>query len=257
MKDFSKKTVSVDVQSVDKAFGAQRVLSDVSFNVQAGEIFVIMGPSGAGKSILLRNIIGLDTPDKGRILIDGLLASDPETRKKVLIAIVFQSGALFNSMSVFDNLALFPREHHLYDDEAIIKEKVMHVLKTLSLEQAAKKMPAELSGGMKKRVAIARALMMEPQLLLYDEPTSELDPIMSANICEVIGTLKETFNVTTIVVSHDRELAHAVGNRVALLFNGKVHAIDTPQNLWASTDSEVRAFLHPEINIHNPKFKQI
>ncbi len=256
MKELSQKSVAVDVQNVDKAFGTQRVLCDVSFNVKPGEIFVIMGPSGAGKSILLRNIIGLDSPDKGKILIDGLLASDPQTRKKVLIAIVFQSGALFNSMSVFDNLALFPREHHLYDDEAIIEEKVMRVLKTLSLEDAAEKMPSELSGGMKKRVSIARALMMEPQLLLYDEPTSELDPVMSANISEVIGTLKETFGVTTIVVSHDRDLAHAIGDRVALLFDGKIHAINTPKNLWASADPVIKAFLYPEINIHNPKFKR-
>ncbi len=153
--------------------------------------------------------------------VDGLDPSLEETREHVRLALVFQAGALFNSLSVYDNLALYPREHRSGDEKAI-REKVMHALKILSVEDAAKKFPSELSGGMKKRVSIARALVMEPQLLLYDEPTSELDPVMSATISEIIATLKNEYSVTSVVVTHDRALALTISNRVGILMDGKL-----------------------------------
>lgn len=247
--------VGVQVESIVKHFGGQEVLKNVSFAVNPGEIFVIMGPSGSGKSVLLRTIMGLLKPDSGRVLIDGADASRVETHHKIITAIVFQAGALFNSMSVFDNLALYPREHRLYD-KTTIRDKVMHTLSMFSLQDAAHKMPSELSGGMKKRVAIARALMMEPQLLLYDEPTSELDPVTAASIAEIIATLKEEFDVTSLVVSHDRKLSLTIGDRVAMMFDGRIHALDTPDVIRDCQDERTCAFLNPKIDVANPRFRQ-
>ncbi|MEO5961298.1 MAG: ATP-binding cassette domain-containing protein, partial [Opitutaceae bacterium] len=198
--------VGVSIEGLTKNFGSLEVLKNITFAVEPGEIFVLMGPSGSGKSVLLKHIVGLELPTSGRVTINEQDAASDEIREKVRMALVFQAGALFNSLSVYDNLALYPREHRA-GTEASIREKVMHALQILSLEGTAPKFPSELSGGMKKRVAIARALVMEPQLMMYDEPTSELDPVMSATIAEIIATLKEQYHVTTIVVSHDRELA--------------------------------------------------
>ena len=251
-----RRAVSVEVQNLHMSYGLQEVIRGVSFRVEPGEIFVLMGPSGVGKSVLLRNIIGLEMPTSGKILVDELEASDPETQKKVVMALVFQAGALFNSMTVFDNLAFYPRHHRLYD-KAILQSKVKHTLEILALEKVAHKYPSSLSGGMRKRVAIARALMMEPQLILYDEPTSELDPISAANISEVIGTLREEFQVTSIVVSHDRELALSVGQRVALMVEGQIAVLDTPEEFQHSEKEEVTRFLHPEIDVKNPRFRTL
>lgn len=250
-----RKAVEVTMENVFKSFGDQEVIHDVSFQVSAGETFVIMGPSGAGKSVLLKSIIGLMPLTKGKIFIDHLNASIPETHRNVVTSMVFQAGALFNSLSVFDNLALYSREHRLYNEKSLY-DKVMSILKTLSLEKAAEKFPSELSGGMRKRVSIARSLMMEPQLILYDEPTSELDPIMAATISELIATLNEEFNVTSIVVSHDRELAMSIGQRVALMVDGQIQALDIPAKLSEMDDPVVQNFLHPVIDVHNPRFRK-
>ena len=222
--------VGVKVDSLTKKFGSATVLKNVSFEVEPGEIFVIMGPSGSGKSVLLRHIAGLDIPTSGSVTVDGGDPSLEATRQRVRLALVFQAGALFNSLSVYDNLALYPREHRSGDEKAI-RQKVVHALKILSVEDAAQKFPSELSGGMKKRVSIARALVMEPQLLLYDEPTSELDPVMGATISEIIATLKQEYSVTSIVVTHDRSLALTISNRVGILMAGKLITLGTPDDL--------------------------
>ena len=250
------EAVGVSVEHLSKNFGALQVLKDVTFSVAPGEIFVLMGPSGSGKSVLLKHVVGLELPTSGRVSVDGRDAADPTTREQVRMALVFQSGALFNSLSVYDNLALYPREHRTAD-EAGIREKVMRALQILSLEGTAQKAPAELSGGMKKRVAIARALVMEPQLMLYDEPTSELDPVMSATIAEIIATLKEEYRVTTIVVSHDRELALGIADRVGILMGGSLVSLGTPAELRAPKDPRVAEFLNPTIDLKNPRFKQL
>lgn len=250
------QAVSVSVEHLSKSFGPAEVLKDVSFNVTPGEIFVLMGPSGSGKSVLLKHVVGLEYPTSGRVTIDGHDAAAEETREQVTMALVFQAGALFNSMSVYDNLALYPREHRV-TNEAGIREKVMHALQILSLENAAQKFPSELSGGMKKRVAIARALVMEPQLMLYDEPTSELDPVMSATISEIIATLKEQYHVTTIVVSHDRDLALNIADRVGILMNGELLFLGPPADLRTPKDARVADFLNPQIDLKNPRFKQL
>jgi phospholipid/cholesterol/gamma-HCH transport system ATP-binding protein len=172
------------------------------------------------------------------------------------MALVFQAGALFNSMSVYDNLALYLREHRMAN-EAGIREKVMRALQILSLENAVQKYPSELSGGMKKRVAIARALVMEPQLMLYDEPTSELDPVMGATIAEIIATLKDQYHVTTIVVSHDRDLALNIADRVGILMTGRLIFLGPPSELKTPQDPRIADFLNPRIDLQNPRFKQL
>ena len=248
--------VGVSVEDLTKKFGAVTVLRNITFKVDPGEIFVLMGPSGSGKSVLLKHIVGLELPTGGRVTVDGRDATAEETREQVRMALVFQAGALFNSMSVYENLALYPREHRV-GNEAQIREKVMRALQILSLENAAQKFPSELSGGMKKRVAIARALVMEPQLMLYDEPTSELDPVMSATIAEIIATLKEQYHVTSIVVSHDRDLALNIADRVGILMGGSLRFLGRPAELRNPTDPRVADFLHPKIDVQNPRFKQL
>ncbi|MBX7123737.1 MAG: ATP-binding cassette domain-containing protein [Opitutaceae bacterium] len=251
-----RNAVRIDVERLSKSYGSQQVLVDVSVDVKPGEIFTIMGPSGSGKSVLLRHIAGLESPTSGTVKINGHDPILPETRDRFAVALVFQSGALFNSQSVYDNLALYPLEHRLCPKPEI-HDRVMRALKILSIENAAHKFPSELSGGMKKRVAIARALVMEPQLILYDEPTSELDPLMSATIAEIIATLKEEISVTTVVVSHDRDLALTISDRVALVHQGRLRAVEKPESLKNSSDPVVKAFLNPEIDIRNPRFRQL
>jgi len=248
--------VAVSIENLSKKFGNFEVLKNVTFSVEPGEIFVLMGPSGSGKSVLLKHIVGLELPTSGQVTVDGLDAAAEDTREKVRMALVFQAGALFNSMSVYDNLALYLREHRMAN-EAGIRDKVMRALQILSLETAARKFPSELSGGMKKRVAIARSLVMEPQLMLYDEPTSELDPVMSATISEIIATLKDQYHVTTIVVSHDRDLALNIAERVGILMAGKLVFLGPPSELRTPKDPRVADFLNPKIDLDNPRFKQL
>lgn len=254
-----RSPVGVAVSGLSMSYGPQTVLTDISIDVQPGEIFVIMGPSGSGKSVLLRQIAGLETPTAGTVRINGLDPSNPETRDRFAVALVFQSGALFSSLSVYDNLALYPLEHRLCPKKEI-HDRVMRALQILSLETAAQKFPSELSGGMKKRVSIARALVMEPQLLLYDEPTSELDPVMSATISEIIATLKQEFQVTTVVVSHDRDLALTIADRVAILMQGRLLTVSPPaalRNVRDIANPLIADFLNPQINLQNPRYRKL
>ena len=253
---FVGKTFGVTVANLTKQFGRTTVLRDVSFAVKPGEIFVIMGPSGSGKSVLLKHIAGLEAASSGAVHIGEYDAADPATRDKVRLALVFQAGALFNSLSVYDNLALYPREHRL-GSEADIRERVMYALQILSLEKSAQVFPAELSGGMKKRVAIARALVMEPQLLLYDEPTSELDPVMSATLTEIIATLREQTAVTSLVVTHDRDLALNIADRIAIIMDGRIRATGKPAEFKQPGDPVIANFFNPVIDLKNPRFKQL
>ena len=243
--------VSVSVQGLSKAYGSQQVLQNVSFEVKPGEIFVLMGPSGSGKSVLMRHLVALEQADAGEVR----LGSEPAMQATTRTAMVFQAGALFNSMTVYDNLALYPREHRLYN-ESVIREKVTAVMRALSIEGAGAKIPAELSGGMKKRVAVARAIIMEPQLILYDDPTSELDPILAATTSELIATISRETGATSLVVTHDRDLALSIADRIALLMRGNLVFSGTPDDLRASTDAQVREFMNPTINPDNPRFRK-
>jgi len=237
--------VSVQVRGLRKSFDGQPVLNGIDFEVQPGEIFVIMGPSGSGKSVLLKHLIGLEPPDSGEILVNGESIQSPETADKYRMALVFQSGALLNSLTVGENVGLYLSEHRLKPPEEIARI-VAEKLEDVGLKGAAEKMPNELSGGMKKRAAIARALVIEPQLILYDEPTSELDPLSAAMIGEEILHLNQRTHVTSLVVSHDRDLAFGVANRIAVINEGRIVTIGTPDEIKQFNDPLIQKFLHAD-----------
>jgi len=243
--DKSNAGVSVQVRGIRKNFGSQEVLKGVDLEVRPGEIFVIMGPSGSGKSVLLKHIIGLETPDAGEILINGESVETEGIAAKYRMALVFQSGALLNSLTVGENVGLYLTEHRLKSPKEI-EEIVAEKLDTVGLKEAVNKMPGELSGGMKKRAAIARALVSDPQLILYDEPTSELDPLSSVIIGEEILSLKHRIHVTSLVVSHDRDLAFGVADRIAFINEGRIVVVGTPDEVKRFNDPLVQRFLQAD-----------
>ena len=239
-----KHGISVEVRGLRKTFGGQQVLKGIDLKVEPGEIFVVMGPSGSGKSVLLKHIIGLERPDEGDILIDGqtLLDEENEVLSKYRAAMVFQSGALLNSLSVGENVGLYLSEHRTHKPEEI-RRIVAEKLELVGLKGIEEKMPSELSGGMKKRVAIARALVIEPQLILYDEPTSELDPMSAVTIIEEILSLNQRIEVTSIVVSHDRDLAFGIADRIAIIHDGTILFVGTPAQVKANPDPLIQQFI--------------
>jgi phospholipid/cholesterol/gamma-HCH transport system ATP-binding protein len=234
--------IAVQVRGLRKSFNGHEVLKGLDFDVKSGEIFVLMGPSGSGKSVLLKHIIGLEDPDAGEILIGGKPTQSANVLEEYRLAMVFQSGALLNSLTVGENVALYLVEHHLKPPEEIARI-VSETLEVVGLKGAEDKMPSELSGGMKKRAAIARALVIEPQLILYDEPTSELDPLSSVVIAEEIVKLNQRIHVTSLVVSHDRDLAFGVADRIAVINDGRILTIGTPEEVKRSTNPLVHDFL--------------
>jgi phospholipid/cholesterol/gamma-HCH transport system ATP-binding protein len=243
--DQNKSGVSLVVRGLRKSFDDLEVLKGIGFEVKPGEIFVIMGPSGSGKSVLLKHLIGLETPDAGEILINGEPVTSPEVAAKYRMALVFQSGALLSSLTVGENVGLYLTEHRLKTPEEI-KKIVTEKLADVGLKDVLDKMPSDLSGGMKKRVAIARALVIEPQLILYDEPTSELDPLSAVVVGEEILRLNQRIGVTSLVVSHDRDLAFGVADRIAVMSEGQIVTIGTPDEIKKFDDPMVQKFLHAD-----------
>ena len=238
-----QRGVGLQVRGLKKSFNGADVLKGIDLDVQPGEVFVIMGPSGSGKSVLLKHLIGLEAPDEGEILINGEPVHSEDIAARYRMALVFQSGALLNSLTVGENVGLYLTEHRL-KSPAEIEKIVLEKLGDVGLKDAVNKMPSELSGGMKKRAAIARALVIEPQLILYDEPTSELDPLSSVVIGEEILKLKERIHVTSLVVSHDRDLAFGVADRIAVIDEGHILAVGTPDEFKNCSDERVQKFLH-------------
>jgi phospholipid/cholesterol/gamma-HCH transport system ATP-binding protein len=243
----TQQGVRVTVRGLRRSFDGQPVLKGLNLEVERGEVFVVMGPSGSGKSVLLKHIIGLETPDEGEILIDGESIQSPGVMDKYRMAMVFQSGALFNSLTVGENVGLYLTEHQLKSPDEIariVKEK----LEIVGLKGQENRNPGDLSGGMKKRVAIARALVIEPQLILYDEPTSELDPVIAVTIGEEILKLNRRIHVTSIVVSHDRDLAFGIADRIALMNDGQILAVGTPDELKNNPHPRIQEFLTAKFN---------
>jgi phospholipid/cholesterol/gamma-HCH transport system ATP-binding protein len=234
--------VDVHVRGLRKSYAGQEVLKGIDFDVQAGEVFVLMGPSGSGKSVLLRHVIGLEHPDAGEILIGGHHIQQPEAMERYRLAMVFQSGALLNSLTVAENVGLYLSEHRLRPPDEIARV-VSEKLELVGLKGTEDKMPGELSGGMKKRAAIARALVIEPQLILYDEPTSELDPLSAVVIAEEIVRLNRRIGATSLVVSHDRDLAFGVADRLAVIHDGVILTSGAPGEVRQHRDPRVQRFL--------------
>jgi phospholipid/cholesterol/gamma-HCH transport system ATP-binding protein len=248
----SSQGIPVNVRNLRRSLGGHPVLRGLTFDVLPGEIFVVMGPSGSGKSVLLRHLIGLEIPDEGEILIAGEPILSDGVMDRYRVAMVFQSGALLNSLSVGENVGLYLSEHELHppaEIDRIVREK----LALVGLSGEENRSPAELSGGMKKRVAIARALVVQPHLILYDEPTSELDPLMAAAIAAEIINLRERIGVTSIVVSHDRDLAFGIADRIALLHQGEIIALGNADEVRASPHPLVQRFLTAEFKPQRPR----
>lgn len=244
----------IELTDVAKRFGAQVVLDGVTLTVQEGETLALLGPSGTGKSVLLKTIIGLLRPDRGQVIVDGLNVAKLKRKElsalRSTIGYVFQNGALFDSMSVYENIRLGLTNPDEYKDEEFVATRVVECLKIVNLapEVVSRKMPSELSGGMRKRVGIARAIAGKPKYLLYDEPTSGLDPVNSDVIDNMITRLKDELGVTSIMVTHDVRGAFRTADRIALLTEGKIVAIGVPEEFKDSTVPEVRAFLERDFD---------
>ncbi len=240
------KGVGLRIENLNKSFEDNHVLRDISLDIQAGETFSIIGPSGTGKSVLLKHIVKLITPDSGKIYIDGqdIFAEDVDKKPKgYRYSMVFQTSALFNSLSVGENVGLWLREKRVCPENRIrriIREK----LRLVGLEGKEELMISELSGGMKKRVAIARSLAMNPDLILYDEPTAELDPVTSDELARVIMDLKKELQLTTIIVSHDLNFALYLSDRVAMIDPEGIVEVGTPDQIKASENPVVRKFIY-------------
>ena len=248
--------VHIAIEGVTKSYGSATILRGVTFHIERGRTNVIIGASGSGKTVLMRQIIRLERPNAGRIVVNGQdivpLNEVALTPIRKQFGMVFQMSALFDSMTVYDNVAFMLREHTRMRSREV-HERVMERLTTLGVEHAAKKMPAELSGGMKKRVAVARALVLEPQVLIYDEPTTGLDPITSRTVDELMIETKERFGVTSVVISHDMASVLMVADRIHYLYQGRIEESGTPESIASSTNPATRAFLDSSGVAVNPE----
>jgi phospholipid/cholesterol/gamma-HCH transport system ATP-binding protein len=244
----------IEIKNVSKRFGAQVVLDGVNLVVQEGETMALLGPSGTGKSVLLKTIIGLIRPDRGEVMVDGLhvarLKRDELSRLRATIGYVFQNGALFDSMDVFENIRLGLTKQDEFDNLEFAHQRATECLRLVNLNpDTAKKMPSQLSGGMRKRVGIARAIAGRPKYVLYDEPTSGLDPVNSDIIDALVMRLKDELGVTSIMVTHDVRGSFRTADRIALLTGGKIVAIGPPDEFKESPVPEVRAFLERDFDL--------
>ncbi len=237
--------VGIRIERLEKSFNGQPVLKGISLEILPGETFSIIGPSGTGKSVLLKHIVKLEKPDRGCILIDGRNIHEPRQagERDYRYSMVFQSSALFNSLTVGENVGLWLREKRVCP-EVRIRRIIREKLHLVGLDGKEELMTSELSGGMKKRVAIARSLAMNPDLILYDEPTAELDPVTSDELARVIMSLKEKVELTTVIVSHDLNFALYVSDRVAMMTPEGIIAVGTPAQIKASQNPVVRNFIY-------------
>ncbi len=237
----------IEIRDIYKSFGSQQVLKGLSLSIPEGKITVIIGPSGSGKTVLLRHVIGLIRPDRGGITVDGSdigsLGSDKLNEFRRRFGMLFQNAALFDSMSVYDNIAFPIIERHrggrLPDVGAIVKDK----LRLVGLPGIEHKMPSELSGGMRKRVGLARAIALEPSIILYDEPTTGLDPIMTLAIDNLIFSMQQELRVTSVVISHDIDSAFRIADQIAMIHDGKIIESGTPDEMRLSKNPAVMEFL--------------
>ncbi len=239
----------IEVENLSKSFEDHLVLDRVNLAIKPGETMVIIGRSGCGKSVLLKHIIGLMKPDAGHVFVDGqdvaYLSGRALDELRLKFGMLFQSAALFDSMTVFENVA-FPLQEHASMSADAIGQRVHECLQLVGLEGVDELMPSELSGGMRKRVGLARALAMSPQIVLYDEPTTGIDPIMGDIINDLIIALRDRLKVTSVVVTHDMRSAYKVADRIAMLYNGKIIEVGSPEQIRSSQNPIVQQFIKGE-----------
>lgn len=238
--------VSIQIENLNKSFGDHHVLKNINLAIEPGETFSIIGPSGTGKSLLLKHMVKLESADSGKIVINGHdidQAGPINADRSFRYSMVFQSSALFNSLTVGENVGLWLREKRICG-EVRIRHIIREKLHLVGLDGKEEMRTSELSGGMRKRVAIARSLAMNPDLILYDEPTAELDPVTSDELARVIVSLKEKVRLTTIIVSHDLSFALYLSDRVAMMHDGEIIASGTPNEIKKSQNPIVRNFIY-------------
>ena len=243
----------IEVRELKKSFGAQRVLDGVSFRIETGESVAIIGRSGCGKSILLKHLIGLLISEEGEVLVDGENLGRMNERQLLRVrrkfGMLFQGAALFDSLTVAENVGFALRRLGKLT-EAEITQKIGEALEMVELEGVEEKKPSELSGGMRKRVGLARAIVYQPEIVLYDEPTTGLDPIVADSIDQLILRVCERLKVTTVVVTHDMRSARRIGQRIMMLHGGKIYVSGTPDEIFQSPDPIVNRFVN---GISDPK----
>ena len=247
----------IEARQLKKSFGQQRVLDGVDLRVEKGESVVIIGRSGGGKSVLLKHLIGLISPEEGDVLIQGQSITRMNERQLLKVrrkfGMLFQGAALFDSLTVADNVGFaLRREGQL--DENEISRKVSQTLEMVDLAGTQDKKPAELSGGMRKRVGLARAIIYQPEIVLFDEPTTGLDPIVADSIDQLIVRVREQLAVTTVAVTHDMRSARRIGQRILMLHNGRVHFTGTPDQTFQSKDPVVYRFVNGISDPKEPNF---
>jgi phospholipid/cholesterol/gamma-HCH transport system ATP-binding protein len=236
----------IEVRNLEKSFGSHKILDGVNFSIDKGESVVIIGRSGGGKSVLLKHLIALLKPDEGEVLIEGENIVPMNERELLRVrrkfGMLFQGAALFDSMTVAENISFaFRRDRSLPEEE--IAKRVAHVLDMVDLPGIEEKNPSELSGGMRKRVGLARAIVYQPQIVLYDEPTTGLDPIASDSIDKLILRVRDRLDVTSVVVTHDMRSARRLGQRIMMLHKKHIYATGTPDEIFDSKDPIVRQFV--------------
>ncbi len=237
----------IEVRDLRKSFGRHPILDGVSFRVESGESVVIIGRSGGGKSVLLKHLIGLLQPDSGSVVIDGTNLCGLNERQLLPVrrkfGMLFQGAALFDSLTVAENIG-FPLARERRHTPAEIRRKVAEALEMVELAGTEDKKPSELSGGMRKRVGLARAIIYQPEIVLYDEPTTGLDPVVSDSIDKLILRVRDRLKVTTVVVTHDMRSARTVGNRILMLHDRRIYVAGTPEEIFNSTDPVVHRFVN-------------
>ena len=236
----------IQIQNLQKSFNGAQVLRGVDFEIHDGETLVVIGRSGGGKSVLLKHLCGLMQPDAGRVVVDGVdiepLSERELTPIRKKFGVLFQGAALFDSMTVFENVA-FPLREERKAEEPEITQRVEQALTIVDLLNAKDKKPAELSGGMRKRAGLARACVANPKYILYDEPTTGLDPVLADHINDLILRTRDQLHVTSLAVTHDMTSAYKIADRIAMLHEGRIHAVGTPKEIQATTDPIVRQFV--------------
>ena len=239
----------IEIRELSKSFDQHQVLDRVNLTIRSGETMVIIGRSGSGKSVLLKHMIGLIRPDAGQVLINGVdlatLSGSELDTVHIKCGMLFQNAALFDSMTAFENVAFPLREHTAMTGEAI-RQRVRECLQLVGLEKVDDLYPSELSGGMRKRVGLARAMAMDPEIVLYDEPTTGIDPIMGDIINDLIIALRDRLKVTSVVVTHDMRSAYKVADRIAMLYNGGIVEVGPPEEIRASKNPIIQQFIKGE-----------